>query len=227
MNLLWMTSIVMGAPVQVYLGAATDVPLDIAARVTVEGPYRLRLTTSVGWMPAGYLDLINGISVEAGWYDTTTASLIAVSLQNAIVWRTHLGWRPFPRHGFQFEVGYGMASLGGGLSAAEAVETLTGQTFPRDAGEDLAVSLGATVHMIDVSAGWEWVIRDHLFVRADLGGAFTLAAQSHITPDWEITHPRVQTAVDEITAEGESYLNDTFTTYVHTPTVGLGVGWRF
>jgi len=53
------------------------------------------------------------------------ADLLDAALADALVLRAHLGWRPFPRDGFQVELGYGWIGLGAGIpgSALIAIET--------------------------------------------------------------------------------------------------------
>lgn len=211
----------------VTIQALTDAPIQVGVRVTAEGPYRLRVSTGVGVLPAAYVDVINATCTSAGWYDEVTASLISASLENALVWRTHLGWRPFARHGFQFEGGYALVALGGGVTGPELIEALTGQSVPEDSAGERSFALRATVHQADVSAGWEWVIRGHLVLRADLGGAFTLAARTDVEPEFELQTRLGEAAVDAMEIEAETTLDETLVTWVHSPTVGLGVGWRF
>src|SRR5262249_25062417 len=79
--------------------ALPDFPVQIGGKVWVEAPYRIRLNTTLGYLPAGYVDAINGILVAAGAYNATTADLIAAALKSSFVFRLHAGWRPLPRRG--------------------------------------------------------------------------------------------------------------------------------
>lgn len=45
-------------------------------------------------------------------------------------------------------------------------------------------------YVLDVTAGWEWLIRDHPPLSAELGGAFTLGATAQIEPE-EPLRPRI------------------------------------
>jgi hypothetical protein len=78
--------------------------------------------------------------------------------------------------------------------------------------------------MLDVEIGWDWVFWEHLHVRTSIGGAFTLASSTSITPNYSPKLPRL---TDDFTQYGVNYLNDTYTSYVFTPVVGLGVGYAF
>ena len=171
------------------LTVVTDAPLDVAARVDVELPQRIRLTTSVGWMPRAYLDGLNELATASGWWDDTTATLIGATLQDAVVWRTHVGWRPSPKLGFVFGAGYGFAGLGGSLTGQEIVEAALGASS-RASGE-AAVDAAASVHMLDVTAGWEWTVKRRFLVRAEVGGAFTVGSAVRLTPSTESRFERV------------------------------------
>ena len=216
----------MPIPFHVQPEVATEFPVYVGGRVTVEGPYRLRYSLSGGSMPAPYLDSINAVCTSFEWYDSLTADLISATLENSVVIRNHLGWRPFPKLGFQFEVGYGWVGLGGGLTGAEVIEAATGKTLSSAVGQNLSVSAAATLHMLDATVGWDQKVWRGLHLRFDIGGAFTMASETVLTPDFDVP-PRAQDAVDGLMTEGEDYLNETFQTHVHTPTVGLGVGWEF
>lgn len=217
----------MTVPFSVDALPATDVAIQAGVRGTVEGPLRLRYSLGVGVLPAPYLDVINAICTGFGWYDDATANLIASALQNSVVIRNHLGWRPFPKHGFQFEAGYGLVTLGGGVSGSDVIAAATGEDLPESLDDTLSFTVAATLHMFDVTVGWEWLLWKRIVVRADLGGAFTLASNTDVEQDFDELGPLAQPRVDEFEVWAEDYLNTTFTSYVHTPTVGLAVGYRF
>src|SRR5437868_4513066 len=77
--------------------ALTDFPIDVGAKVWAEFPYRLRVNTSIGVLPGGYVDVINGILVAADAYTNSDADLIQTALKSSLIWRIHVGWRPFKR----------------------------------------------------------------------------------------------------------------------------------
>jgi hypothetical protein len=78
----------------------TDVPVQPGAKVTLEFPFRVQLSTSVGALPAAYIDLINAVVVAADGYDKQTADLVSDALQNSLVWRLHVGFRPLADYGW-------------------------------------------------------------------------------------------------------------------------------
>lgn len=214
------------SPWHLQLSAATNFPLDLSLRLDVEGPHRLRLSTSVGVMPDGYVRALNAVSVSAGWYSESEGELIRTALQSSLVWRTHLGWRPFAREGFTVMVGYGLATLGGGASAQELLAGVTGAMPSRlETSSALRYSVRSTLHMVDVELGWEWTFfGDRLVIHTALGFAGTFAASTRITPDYT---PRAPQAVASFTAAGERYLDDLYRSYVFTPVLSVGAGYRF
>lgn len=211
----------------------TDFPISLHGAVTVEGPYRLRARLGIGWMPGGYLDVINGIITGFGWYDDATAALIQAVLKDSLIVHPELGWRPVENAGFHFDVGYQMAGLGGSLSAVETVEALTGNDLPAEASEAaIDLQAAATDHMLTVNLGWEFVIKDRLIIDTGLGGAFSMSASSELTPNLNTgrTGPgydAMLAELDETMGEGETLLNETLTKYVHSPMIRIAVGYRF
>lgn len=203
--------------------ALTDVPILMGGRVTVEGPYRLRLATTLGAMPPFYVDLINAVGEQFDGYTEVTSALVSAALESSLVWRLHAGWRPFESLGLYAELGYGLVALGGGLSSEEVIAAATGGQ-PSQGAADRNYSIDAMLHMLDAEVGWEFVFWDALVLRASLGVAATLGSQTSVTPQFEPTARRL---VDALTAETERYLDDIFTTYVITPTLTIAIGYRF
>lgn len=202
------------------LTAGTVVPLHVGIQGVLELPYRIQLAGEVGWMPAGYLDLVNAVCTGFGWYDATTASLISAALGNALVMRAAVGWRPFPSEGFEVRAGYTAALLGGGLSGAEAIESVTGRDV-RSAGTE--IPLQATAHGFQIALSWAFFIERLVLVRFELS-----YVQIFYTHAWIALDPsRGSAAVGAASQALDVYLNDTLTTYVKTPTLSVFVGYRF
>jgi hypothetical protein len=206
--------------------ALTDLPMNLGAKVIAEGPGRLRLSTSLGYLPGPYVDLVNAIVVGLGGYDQKTADLIRAALGSSLLSRTHLGWRPFATYGFYFEVGYGLVALGGGLSREEILSAVTGRSAPQgEPGSTRTYNVRSTLHMIDVELGWQWLFfGDRLTLRAALGFAGTLGSATSISPSYA---PRAPNLVREFTRAGEAYLDGIYTSYVFTPVVTVALGYRF
>jgi hypothetical protein len=207
------------------LGVETDVPVDLAVRAEAETPFRLRLSTSVGFLPGAYVQALNGVLEGAGAYDAATGTLISSTLQSSLVWRTHLGVRPFSKLGLYGDVGYGLVALGGSASTSDVLSAVTGKQFPQTEGTSArAFGINATLHMLDVEIGWTFDVADHVLLRVAIGGAFTLAAPTTVTPQFT---PRAPAAVGQFTSEAATYLSNEMTSYVFTPVLTVGGAYGF
>jgi hypothetical protein len=209
--------LVASAPAYAFQGgveAVTDFPIDVGAKLWVEGPYRLRLSTSFGVLPGGYVDTINAILVSAGAYDQQTANLIHDSLKSSFVWRLHGGWRPFKTRGAYFEVGYGLVTLGGGISRPGTLSAALG--IPIDASQSYSIT--SFLHMVDIEVGWMWIFGRGITVRTALGCALTVGAETTVTAS---SH-----AQDDLARQTASYLDKEYTSYVFAPTLSVAIGWR-
>ncbi|MBM4368057.1 MAG: hypothetical protein FJ102_17725 [Deltaproteobacteria bacterium] len=216
----------MPFPLALQLDAGTEFPLHVGGRLTLEGPARIRYSLSGGALPAPYLDAINAVAVDAGWYSDTDAELISATLEGAVVVRNHLGWRPFPGNGFNFELGYGFVGLGGSLTGSEVLEVMVARELPESLGANLAFSATASLHQVDATLGYDATLYRGLHLRVDLGAAVTLASTTVIEPEFDVPW-LVEGAVDELTTSGEEELDAIFLSYVHVPTLGLMLGWQF
>jgi hypothetical protein len=202
------------------LTAGTTAPLHLGLQGVLELPYRIQLAAEIGWMPPGYLELINAVSTGAGWYDQTTASLVSAALENALVLRIAVGFRPFPSEGFEIRAGYTAAMLGGGLSAAEAIEAVTGRD-PRAAGTE--IPLQATAHGFQIDLSWAFFIERLVLVRFTVSYFQMVYAHTWIA----VTPERGEMAVRAASEALDVYLNDVLSTYVKTPTLSVFIGYRF
>ncbi|MBI5488447.1 MAG: hypothetical protein HY905_14030 [Deltaproteobacteria bacterium] len=206
--------------------ALTDLPLQAGGRWWVEAPYGFHLDTSLGSLPAGYVDLINSAVVGLGGYGEDTATLIASVVSSSLVWRVHVGWRPSAEWGFYFSGGYGMVAMDGEVGAGKLILAVLGQKIAEgvpDANGSYGVS--STVHMIDAEIGYMWsMIDDHLTVRLALGFAGTVASETTIEPRFKPEYP---SAVAEATRRSAEYLDGIYTKYLFLPVISVGVGYRY
>lgn len=222
MSVAVLTVLLAASPVQPSLEAGTWFPALVGGRVSVELPLRLQVSTTLGVMPDAYLDATQSVLVAAQAYDELTASLIDAALKNSVLFRAQVGWRPFADAGFSVQAGYGFAALGGGLTGAELIAAVTGKTLSNEARVEVTAS--AFVHQLTVEIGWQWFVWKGLFVRASLGGFFSFASSTQLTAP---TLPsRAQQSLEPVLVEGEHYLDDTITTYVHAPVIGLTIGYQ-
>jgi len=205
--------------------ANTDFPLSVGGRLGVESPWRLRLSTSLGYLPGMYLQAVNDVAVALDVYDRERANLIKQSLKNSLVWRTHLGWRPFPGAGLYVEGGYGLVALGGETNPEDVLAALTGIDPP--GGESVLnreYRVRSVLHMLDVELGWRWGLGAGWTARTALGAAFTLDSNTRVEPDFEPEQPLL---VNLFTGFAEGYLDDTFEKYVHLPVLSFSIGYAF
>ncbi|MBM4355609.1 MAG: hypothetical protein FJ109_17770 [Deltaproteobacteria bacterium] len=209
----------------------TEYPLHVGAGVELQGPWRLFGASTLGWMPSAYLQATNDLLVamfEDSGYTQETADLVESSLKNALVWRVRAGWQPWRNAGFYFAVGYTLAALGGDVSGPDVLEAVTGKSIPEGSSDSQrGFDVASALHLLDFELGWRWFPGEHWMVRAALGGAFTVGSSTSVDARFHPLSPKAKEGVAAIEREGEAYLDDTYTTYVHTPVVTAAVGYRF
>jgi hypothetical protein len=153
-------------------------------------------------------------------------ALISVALSESLILRLHAGWRPFAGKGFYVDAGYTLATLGGDASTAEVLEEASGAELDTREGSrlDNEFDIASTLHLIDVELGWDWVLGERWTLRAALAYAGTLAASTTVTALFTPQAPALTDAFEEGVA---TYLDDIYTSYVHTAVITLAFGFRF
>lgn len=209
---------------QLGLEVLTDFPIQVGGRLWVEVPYRLRFAATFGYLPGPYVDTINAFLVAVKAYDQETANLIKAALSQSLIVRLHGGWRPFRRRGAYFELGYGLAALGGGLTGSQAIAAVTGTAPPSDPNESRGYDVKSILHLLDIELGWQWPVWRGLTFRVALGAALTVWSNTTVTPRFQ---PRLPGLQEQFTSAAAQYLDNTYRSYVFTPTVSFAVGWRF
>lgn len=202
------------------LVAGTTFPVDVGGRLQLELPHRLRLGFAGGWLPHAYIDVVNEIALAAGWYDDDTGRLVSEGLADAAVFGVDLGWRPIPRKGLILGAGYQLVALGGGLVPTDLVSAavpLGG--LGRSAG---SADLSSLLHTVTVHLGYEQVWLDHLVLRVAVGGMFTVWSSTDIEGSGGLLG-----ASDATWTRAEEYLDQTYRSYVHTPSLAVQLGYRF
>jgi hypothetical protein len=201
----------------------TAFPLDVGGAVTVETPHRILLSVGAGWMPTPYADSIDDTLRAFGAYDSDVSALIRAGLKNSFVLQPSIGWRPLSRHGLEILAGYTLITLGGSLSGRQAIEAVTGRTFPNDAGAQ--IPLHSTLHNVHLIIDWRWLLRGHWVFRAGVELVHCISSSSGI--DVTSRLPRGQEAIAEINAAIDQYLDGIYTTYVYSPVVAVSAAYRF
>jgi len=205
------------------LAVSTNVPLSLGGQATLELPALLLAQLELGWMPPAYGSAINGIVQSFGAYNGEVSALVDGTLADAFVLRLSAGWRPFESAGFEIFGGYTSVSLSGSVSPADVAQVAGGEFASDVAGQLLTedVTLSSQLHNFHVALGWRWVAFDHLVIRANVGYLQTLASSSSVeSPE----HPEI---AEKANAVVDGTLDDIYTSYVKTPTFGLGAGYRF
>ncbi|MBF5046591.1 hypothetical protein FGE12_29510 [Aggregicoccus sp. 17bor-14] len=201
------------SPVSLSLGAGTDFPLSVHAAALLELPGRVQLSTSVGRMPRSYLETLDDVLVRTGAYGRDDAQLVEDSLSSAVVWRTFLGWRPFPHRGFYFAGGYTLITLGGNVTSTRTLFRALGIDVPPDLLDEVALArVHSTLHQGALELGWQWTLPARLKLKLGLGGFTTFAASSSL--EAEVSEP-FATLAQPLLNTAEGALNDTYTGHVH------------
>lgn len=223
---LWgLASTAQAQEIHLDLEASTDVPVALGVTAGLELPLGLRASSSLGTLPRGYVSLINAVVQSfPNTYNQATGDLIEQTLQSSLVWRSHVGWAT--SLGLYFDAGYGLVALGGGTSTEALLAAVTGQQAPGQGGASQDYAITSTLHMLDLEVGWKGELGEGFTLRAGLGLAGTLAASSSVDAEFTPARPAGQRLVKEFEAYAEGYLVDTYTSYVFTPVISLGLGYR-
>ena len=221
---LFLPSLASASDLHLDVEAGTELPIAVGVNVALELPHNLRVSTGLGYLPQSYVALINTV-VEGfpNTYDAATGELIEETLQDSLIWRTHVGWR-MPS-GFYGDVGYGLATLGGGTST----EALLSALIPDAQAPGItsaSYAVGSTLHMLDAEVGWKRVFANNMTFRAAVGIAATVAASATVDSESEPDRPAARRLVDQFEAATETYLVETYTDYVITPVFTMAVGYR-
>lgn len=209
------------------LEAVSTLPIDIGGRLTLEMPGRIRLSSSVGVMPAFNADFVNTIMVAAGLYDQQTAGILKTSLQGSMVWRLHLEWRPFAKAGFYLGGGYGMVVLNSRITGASLVGFNLG--VPQSILNTVSFNMNSTLHMMSGELGYEFhFFRNIMSLRLAVGFTGTVASSTQIQAQLASTVPtQVRTTVTNAANQAASAFDNMYRQYIFSPTFSVATGFRF
>ena len=206
-----------------------DFPVTAGGGVDVEHVSGLRLTSTIGLLPHSFVDASNSILVpifEDYGYDQYTADLVAATLENSMLWRTAVGYRPWPESGFVVGAGYTVGGLGGSASAAEVLEALVHTEVPDAAGDALVFDASAVIHIAHLEFGWTQDLAQGLWLHGGLGFGYLFAAKSEVSSQTTPRQASAQEALSNFEAEVEAFLDDTLVSYVHPPHLRVVLGWE-
>jgi hypothetical protein len=150
----------------------THAPVDLGAQLGVETPQGLRLFGGIGWVPAGYMNLLTGIAANASG-NSYAQALLEHGEYTGRTWRLQAGWRPFRAIGLYADVGYARVSATGALDlAASGVPQLAMFGGGYEAQTRLDMWL--------VELGYQGELADRLVLGLALGVMGTFNATTHI-----------------------------------------------
>ncbi len=210
--------------VHIHLVAGTRAPVELSLGLAISAPGSFRFGTTFGLLPGGYVSLINELIIALGGFDDATGELVTAALQDSFVWRIRAGWQPDPEVGFLVDVGYAIATLGGGLDSAATLAATSEFDLP-PSGADQSVAISSTVHMLDIELGWTFDVGSGFFVTPTLGFAATISSSSSVTADWEVP----AAAADDVRGfetDSAAFLDGIFESYVFTPTLAVVLEYR-
>ena len=196
----------------------TDVPLGLGAGVEAEFR-QIRFGVTALWDPPAYVQLADEVGQAVGGYDDLTSALVRAATENALALRFRAGVRPFASAELYVDVNYTLLALGGSFTTDD-LAAASGQTG--SAGQTQGWDLTSTVHQVGLEIGYRFLF-DALSVRVALGGSFTVAADV----DVQAVNPRFPALQAVVEEAGATYLEDTYTSYVHLPVVSVAIGWDF
>jgi hypothetical protein len=159
------------------IGVGADIPLDaLNVGVVIQAPSGLRLSSSVGFLADVFL---GGMDAPEGGPAAT--ALMHAALRDAVVWRTHLGMKPWKTHGFYASAGYSLCSFGVATTTGDAVSALVDRMLPVGLGS--MVHMTSTLHALDLEAGWEWPIAQRFKFRTAISAAMIIASSTSLHVD--------------------------------------------
>lgn len=205
----------------------TDLPVQFGGGVLVEGPYRLRGRLAIGYLPGAYVGLANTLAQGlAPDYTDKQAKLVRSALRTSLAWRTQLGWRPFADAGFYTHLSYTALTLGGTVRSDDVVDAALARDTLPDSLPSTDIDFDSSAHMMGFELGWEFDLVEDLVLRLALGWAYTIAAHADVdvraTPD-----PDIRGEVENFENDTERVVERAYRQYLHPPTLGIGLGWRF
>ncbi len=205
--------------------AQTDLMSLVGGTLALESPGRIILAQTLGWWPTGYLATSMNAAVGLGILDRPDADLIEAVVDDSLVWRSQMGWRPFAGRGFYVLGGWTLLTLGGTSTPARVLEALTGVAVPAEIdAANLPFEIKNRIAMLDAELGWRWVWWEHLTVRAGLGGSFALTSSTRIEPQFTPSAPGAVTAFgNQVEQAADERIEDS----LYLPMARLAIGYVF
>jgi hypothetical protein len=205
------------------LQVQTELTTSVGGGLRVEVPGHVQFRLALGVLPPAYVQAINELVIALDGWNAATGEVVEAAVRNSFVVQPGLGWRPFHRLGFDVHGGYIGVSLGGDVSGAELLASISGAPVPMDAGRTLPVS--SQLHGFQLGVGYRLLFLDRRLSVSlwldylQIAGSRTTIAERPARPAGAAAYDRLERALD-------AYLDELYTTYVKIPVVGVAVGWH-
>lgn len=212
--------------------AVTDVPVLVGAGVLWEGRRRVRLRSSVGVMPGGYLRLSNALirGVDAE-YPEEAQLLVERAVDDSITWRSQVGIRPFRRAGFYLHAGYTLLGIRGEATGEELIGAA--ESLDEDQGELMrrmnpsGVAMSSRLHLVDMELGWDFELGRRANLRLGAGWSYTFHSSTRVKAEFEDDSQMPEDEVARFEEVSGKYLDAIYRRYVHPPSLSVAFGVRF
>jgi len=207
----------------------TDFPILTGASVAWQHPSRLRLEGTAGILPEPYVGTINWAMTTFDVYSDTTAELIDVVLQNAIVMHGQVGYQVLPSRPLTVSLGYQHIGFAGDTTD---IALFADAAIPQDIIDAAAAEFGElevdlTSHMVTGEVGYEWLIKERFVVRSSMAFAYTVKANTTVSATEEAANPAEEDLITLVNDATADYLDFVFEEWVHLPMIGVSLGYRF
>ena len=161
----------------------THAPVDIGGGLLLETPFGLRLSSGLGWIPPGYLNLVANVATNASGTGGATGAVVRNGLDGGTVWRAQVGIRPIG--GLYFDGGYARVRLHGALTAND-IAPAAGVPVAGTGLENAGYSLHSTIHMWIAEAGWQARIGGRVLLCLGIGVMGTMSSSTQAAPDFSL-----------------------------------------
>lgn len=205
-------------PGRVELVVITEVPQYLGGGASVGLGRGLRLQSTAGASVSPYVDAVTGLVSSVSGVDPAYRDALRDAVDDFVVWRTHLLWRPWRGHGFELGGGYGLVVLRGEVT--EAVTLALANEPPNTTTAPPPSTLRAYLHQVDVEAAWRFSLASSLSLRVALGVDVTAYAHASISPRYAIGD---DPAARDVQARSEATLTDWVTRWRALPSASVAL----
>lgn len=207
----------------------TEIPFQIGLAGVIEtaGPFRVR--GGFGYLPSPFVRTANDVLVGmSGGYSQEDADLVESIVGDTMMWQVGGGLITGRNRGFYVNGGYSLVTFGGTATGSDILAATSDTQIPqrvRDEYGTFDLEIDSTLHQFDAELGVVWKLGGHIQLRTGLGWSFTFASSANVEASVDSANQQVQQGIDSLEQSAESYLNQTFRSYVHPPYLSLGFGF--